>query len=464
MKSVSQLAEAIQRVLTTRAKALERETGFVQRSTAQLDGPSFAQTTVLCWMDEPEASYSQLQHVAASLGVPVSNQALEQRFGPASARFMQRLLEEAVGEVVSSQAQAPELIGRFNGVYLQDGSLITLPAQLAQGWPGWGGNTPQAGQSSMRVQVRLELAQGKMQGPWLQAGRQAERSGPAVQKPLPKGCLYNVDSGYFTLKEMRHHDQQGHFWLTQAKSHLKVYDRSGRCWDLLDLLEAQGTDRIDLEVQAGVKERVPMRLLAVRLSPQQVQARRERANTSWESKPKGCRPPGKGRRSAQGQRQRWRKNRRVSPARQRLMEWTVLLTNVAPELLSLDEALVLARCRWQIELLWKLWKAQGKLDIWRSMKPYRVLTEVMAKLLGLLITHWLTVLGCWQAPNRSLVKAKQVVEWMAPGLALALTGEVTMQRVLERTLSTMQRGCTVTSRRKRPATFQLVDHPQLNSS
>ena len=208
MKSVSQLAEAIQRVLTTRAKALERETGFVQRSTAQLDGPSFAQTTVLCWMDEPEASYSQLQHVAASLGVPVSNQALEQRFGPASARFMQRLLEEAVGEVVSSQAQAPELIGRFNGVYLQDGSLITLPAQLAQGCPGWGGNTPQAGQSSMRVQVRLELAQGKMQGPWLQAGRQAERRGPAVQKPLPKGCLYNVDSGYFTLKEMRHHDQQ----------------------------------------------------------------------------------------------------------------------------------------------------------------------------------------------------------------------------------------------------------------
>src|SRR5437660_12922856 len=110
MSTLSQVAEAIQTVLTRYAKDMERETGFVQRSTAQLDGPSFAQTTVLCWMDEPEASYSQLQHVAASLGVLVSNQALEQRFGPASATFMRHLLEAAVGQVISSEAQAPELV------------------------------------------------------------------------------------------------------------------------------------------------------------------------------------------------------------------------------------------------------------------------------------------------------------------------------------------------------------------
>jgi hypothetical protein len=281
MKSVSQLAEVLQTVLTTRAKDIERETGFVQRSTAQLDGPSFAQTTVLCWMDEPEASYSQLQHVAASLGVRVSNQAVEQRFGSASAAFMQRLLEEAVGQMISREAHVPELLRRFNGVYLQDGTLISLPPELAEAWPGWGGNTPEAGQSSLRVQVRLELGQGELQGPWLQAGREAERSGPAVEKPLPVGCLYNVDSGYFTLTEMRRHDQEGHFWLTQAKANVKVYDQRGQCWDLLDLLEAQGTDRIDLQVQAGVKERVPMRLLAVRLSPEQVKERRKRANTQW---------------------------------------------------------------------------------------------------------------------------------------------------------------------------------------
>ena len=90
-----------------------------------------------------------------------------------------------------------------------------------------------------------------------------------------------------------------------------------------------------------------------------------------------------------------------------------------------------------------------------------MLTEIFAKLLGLLITHWLTLLGCWQAPNRSLVKAKQVVQWMAPVLALALTGEVRMERVVQRIAATMQGGCTLNSRHKQPNTYQLVDNPKL---
>jgi hypothetical protein len=69
------------------------------------------------------------------------------------------------------------------------------------------------------------------------------------------------------------------------------------------------------------------------------------------------------------------------------LDWTILLTNVPHELLSIDEALVLARCRWQIELCWKLWKQVGKVDTWRSAKPYRILTEIYAKLLGCVITR-----------------------------------------------------------------------------
>jgi hypothetical protein len=109
MSSISQVSDALKRVLTTHAKELERETGFVQRSTAQLDGPTFSQTTVFGWMDTPEASYPQLRHVAASLGVSVSSQAVEQRFGVESASLLRELLQEAVGEVLSSEASAPEL-------------------------------------------------------------------------------------------------------------------------------------------------------------------------------------------------------------------------------------------------------------------------------------------------------------------------------------------------------------------
>ncbi len=218
MSSITQVAEAMQRVLTKRAKELERETGFVQRSTAQLDGPTFAQTTVFGWMDTPEASYGQLRHVAASVEVPVSSQAIAQRFGSPSAELLRQLLQEAVGEVLCSEGRVPELLSRFNGVYVQDGTIISLPSELAEQWAGCGGSTPEAGQSSLRVQVRLDLAHGGMQGPWLQAGRAAERSGEAHETPLPEGCLYNVDTGYFTLSCERRRAMRSMCWCLWASA------------------------------------------------------------------------------------------------------------------------------------------------------------------------------------------------------------------------------------------------------
>ncbi len=465
MSSIPQVAEAMQTILTRRAEEVARETKFVQRDSAQLDGPIFVQTLVLCWMANAQASYTQLRHVAASLGVQVSNQAVEQRFGEASAALLKQLLTEAVTTVITQQGQSQEFFSRFNGVYLQDGTVIGLPESLASEWPGCGGSTPEAGKSSLRVQARLDLASGGLQGPWLQAGRACERSGEAMSTPMPTGALWNVDMGYFTLKEMRKQDQAGHFWLTQAKAALTLLDQRGQIWDLLAFLEAQGADRIDLEVRVGKGERLPVRLLAVRVSPEEAKSRRERANKYAKSQHKGCQVKGKSRGCKSKKRpQPQRKRKKVSPARLRLANWTIVLTNVPPSQLSVEEAMVLLRCRWQIELLWKLWKQHGQLDTWRSEKPMRILTEIYAKLIGLLIQHWLTILGCWQAPNRSLVKAHQVVQWMTPGIALAFAGLLPLPAVLQCTTEVMASGCCIDSRRSRPNSYQLVANPQLNSS
>lgn len=204
-----------------------------------------------------------------------------------------------------------------------------------------------------------------------------------------------------------------------------------------------------------------MRLIARRVSPQRAKQRREAANGSLEGQPKGVQRPNAKKRQPSDTRPRQRKHRRTSPARLELLEWTILITNVPTALLSVEEALVLARCRWQIELCWKLWKQCGKLDTWRSAKPYRILSEIYAKLLGLLITHWLTLLECWQAPNRSLDKARQVAQWMAPVLAFGVAGVVALDAMVARTAHTMGGGCTVNARRKRPATYQLVANPKL---
>ena len=458
MSSISQVSETMQTILTSRAKALERESGFVERSTAQLDGPIFSQTTVLTWMQNPDASYSQLRHTAASLGVHVSNQAIEQRFGQASVQLVHALLQETIGQAISSEASAPELLARFNGVYLQDGTVISFPSSLAKPWPGG------SQEAALRVQGRLELGSGSLSGLWLQAGREPERSGPAITTPLPVGSLFHGDMNYFTLGEMRQRGEQGQSWLTQAKATLTLIDQRGQCWDLLSFLRAQKGEVVDVELFVGKRERLAVRLIAVRVSPEEAKRRRQRAQERITHPPKGCQAPLPGKRKPKEQRKGKRKGKKISAARLRLADWTIMLTNVPKAQLSVQEALVLLRVRWQIELLWKLWKQHGKLDTWRSYKPERILTELYAKLLGLIFTHWHTLLGCWQAPNRSLLKAKQVVQWMTPCLALALTGVVPVPTVVERTAQMMQTGCTINSRRKRPNTYQLLADPRLVGS
>src|SRR5256714_13547797 len=114
MDSIARLSELAQRFLVEGPKELERPRGFVKRSTAQLDGPKFVQMCVLGWMNNASASYSQLNHVVASLGPHVRNQASEGRFGPASSKLVRHLLEEATGQLLQGQGVEDRKSTRLN--------------------------------------------------------------------------------------------------------------------------------------------------------------------------------------------------------------------------------------------------------------------------------------------------------------------------------------------------------------
>lgn len=461
MSSISQsreVSEAMQQVLIERAKQVERSTGFVQRSSAVLDGPMFVQTTTLTWMHQADAGYTALQQTAASLGANVSQQAIEQRFSSASVALLREVWQAGIGQLLSSEPSSVELLSRFAGVYLQDGTVISLPDGLQEQWPSGG---PEGQQAGMRVQVRMQMQTGQLAGMWVQPTQEAERSGEAISTPLPQGSLFLADSGYFTLQGMRERSQAGQFFLTQAKASVRLRDERGLWWDLPRFLSKQPEGEVDVRVVLGKREQVPVRLIAVRLSEEQANRRRARAGACITHPPKGCQAQRVGEPKSQGQRQGKQKHKRVSPARLRLADWTILVTNVPQEQVSVQEALVLARYRWQLELFWKLWKQEGKVDTWRSQKAERIETEIFAKLVGLLLTHWLTLIGCWASPTRSLVKAKQVVEWMTPCVALALAGVVSLEVVVQRTGQIMESGCQVDTRRHRPSAGQLIQHPKL---
>ena len=432
MATIPQVARVLQTVLGPVAERAARATGFVRRAS-KLTGARFVQTLVFGWLAQPQARLSQLAQTAATLGVAITPQGLDERFGAASADCLREVLEAAVQVVLAADPAAVPILHRFTQVAVQDCTTIALPAALAAAWPGCGGGTPAAGAAALKLGVRLDLACGQLQGPYVEAGRADDRAALAASPPLPPGALRLGDLGFFRLDELAAQDARGVYWLSRWQPGTALFTPDGQRHELLPLLAEAATPTVDLAVRLGVRQRVPARLLAVRVPQEVADQRRRRLRSAARDK-----------------------GRAVSAGRLALCAWTVFLTNAPPAQLALREALVLARARWQIELLFKLWKGHLRVDEWRSGNPWRILTEVYAKLLAAIVQHWLVLAGCWHHPDRSLVKAAQAIQAHALHLAAALDAHPRLCQALRVVMRCLAAAGRLNRRKSAPSTVQLL--------
>jgi hypothetical protein len=433
MEILSQVAKGMQGVLTEAADIIGRKTGFIKR-LRKLSGSGFVQTLVFGWLGNPDSTVEELCQTAAALDIDISPHGLNKRFTPEASDCLQKVLESTVSQVISNDPVAIPLLQRFNGVHIQDSSTVVLPDELAVIWPGCGGSTSQNTSSSLKLHLRLDLNTGSLVGPYLHSGKLHDMNPQIQWAELPTGALRIGDLGYYNLKEFKKMDSEGVYWLSRVKSNCVLYHHDKR-WGLLGLLQKHCKDRMDIQVLLGADERVPCRLLAVRVSDDV--ARLRRCKLISEAKDKG---------------------KPLSDKALELASWVVLGCSIPHEMLSLDEAFVLMRTRWQIELIFKLWKSHGCIDEWRTENPWRILCEVYAKLIVMLIQHWILLAGCWEYPDRSLFKAVKTIQKHAMNLACAFASGCAGR--LYEALKTIKRclsaGCRINKRRKNPGTYQLL--------
>jgi hypothetical protein len=198
----------VQTLLTTTAHALAYETGFVRRAS-KLTGAQFVQALVFGWLSAPQATVQQLAQMAGTVGVAISPQGLDQRFTPAAAQLLSRLLEVAVRQVVATDPVAIPLVQRCaGGVYVLDSSTIVLPDELAGCWSGGGGATAAHTAAAVKLQVQVDLLTGALRGPGVQEGRAPDRAAPQ-QTEFPSEALRLADRGYFCLEVFTALQEQG---------------------------------------------------------------------------------------------------------------------------------------------------------------------------------------------------------------------------------------------------------------
>lgn len=433
MATIPDLASAMQTVLGSIADAAARETGFVQR-TSKLTGAKFVQTLVWGWLANGDSTLEELSQMAISTGVQISPQGLDARFTPQAAACLAQVLAAAVQQLIRAEGGTPTLLDRFTGVYALDSTAIALPDELAECWAGCG-NGQGGSQATLKAQVRWELRRGTLEGPLLQPGRAHDRTSPLQDAPLPRGSLRLADLGYFSLGLFADLDRQGIYWISRLQMGTAVYDADRQPVELAKLLALRCENELDMPIRVGKGQDLACRLVAQRVPADVAEERRRKLHA--EARQRG---------------------QTVSAARLRLADWTFYITNAPVMLLALTEVFVLARLRWQVELLFKLWKSYGQIDTSRSAKPWRILCEVYAKLLAMLVQHWVLLTGCWQTPNRSLVKAAKLVAKYAYALASVFQDCSALSAMLTHVVACLAHGCRMNSRRKEPNSYQLLAH------
>ena len=433
MTSRAYVETAMKEILNERADVLAKDSGAIQR-VRKFGGADLLHTLVFGWLQHPDASLEMLSSTAAIRAVDVSDTAVHKRFTSACADFLHAVLEALLSVVVQAdEVVPPKVLRHFAAVVMEDSSTIALPDELAQCWRGCGGNQTHTS-AALKLHVRWDLQSGRLWGPALTEGRCSDHRSPLAHEDLPEGSLYVADLGYFSVAEIAQRQRQHLFTLTRYQAATVLLDVKRGRLNLWQVLPQRVGQMKEMRVRVGVQEQLPMRLLLLRV-PKDI-ADKRRQDLLADAK---------------------RRQQAISPETLRLADWTILLTDAPVKRLPFQAALILLRERWQMELLYKLWKQYARVDEWRTANSWRVLCELYAKLIGVLLQHWLMVLFAWQDAQRSLVKLAQVVRDCAGSLMEALAGERSLASVLRLIERRMGSGCQMNKRKKHPNSAQLLE-------
>jgi Transposase DDE domain len=430
---LTRVAACLQVLFTLTAETLGKTTSFIKRQR-KLTASAFAQTLVFQWMARPKATLESM-----ALELDVSPQALQQHLGPEAEAFLLALLREALSKALKVPPQALGLLDRFGSAIIEDTTVVKLPPLLADRFPSCGGGTGAGeGAAALKALIRWNLVTGELLALTVHAGRTSDQTLAAAAGDLPQRCLHLADMGFFNTQRWLAYGAE-QFWISRVPTRTQVLWQGA--WHALGTVLGHVTEAVfDENVQLVGTTGLPCRLV-VRRCPEEVANRRRQKLREYTRRKKGREP---------------------SVEQLELCAWLVYATNVPVALLSVKEVWVVYRCRWQIELLFKRAKQLAGWGFSWGRSSVRILVELHAKMLGLVVLHWGTLLGGGPLSGVSSWKRVKAVQDIAQRLQDSLAhGPEAVADVLANLAKRLSRIRPYAKSRKKPGTRQLLFKPGL---
>ena len=436
MKIIARVGDALQQVFGEIAESAGEASGVIRRRR-KFTALSLAKTFVLGFLQNSQASDEDLAQMAAQCGAEVTPQAIDQRHTPALVRFLEALLRRAAQVVVGSDRALAPLLKRFTSVTVLDSSTISLPDSMQEQFPGCGGSYG-SGAAAMKLQTELDLRSGALSHVQIEAGRHPDGASSRQDARRGKGSLRIADLGYFNVAVFAAMATASEYFLSRLQFGTAVGLPDAPAMELLSWLRRQSSGFVDRPIWLAKGHALACRLIAWRLPPEQANRRRQKL------------------------RQDTVRKRGQEPIAERLAwcDWTILVTNVPPQLLTPAEGAVLYRARWQVELLFKRWKSQDLVAVLSGSTAVRQMVRVWSRLIAALLQHWLLVAAAWGDPTKSWSKVCEAIRQFVSRIIAALDRRSELESVLTDLVRTVARTCR-RNKRTKPGTLELLNDVQL---
>ena len=315
-------------------------------------------------------SYNQMAiEVKSGFGIDISKQGIDQRFNEGALKYIQSLISEVLSTQVS---QAIEIgwLKLFNRVIIKDSSKFDLASRLKNKLPGFGGS---ASEAAACIQYEFEIKTGQTNDLTITpANRPDSKDALATMGSVMKGDLTIRDLGYFALKYFTTAKKAGAFFISRLNTKIIVYVMKGNEFEelsfgqLYQMMKENHIDRLEKEVYIGKDEKFPVRLI-IELMPDEVFNTRMQKVNKFNKK----------------------KGYQTSMDYSNRARFNLFISNIPLEMIDGEAIAKIYKIRWQIELVFKIWKSIFGLDNITPMKYERLMCTLNARLL-LVLVNWET--------------------------------------------------------------------------
>ena len=343
---------------------LARITGFTRRTGGKIDGFKFLDTLLFANFNHKDLSLNGMsKYLNKKHDVEISKQSIDERFNENTLLFFRAVLEKAISISIPQDDEID--FTDFKTVRIKDSTSFQLPENMVEMYPGSGGS---ASKAAIRIQFEYDLKSEQIIDLSLHpfTTQDMTDAGLTLSAITPNELIIR-DLGYVKIDYLRQIKKQGAFYLNRLQSGTKVYEMiDGEYveidfWKLYKRMKSKNFIRIDRVVYIGKNEKFETRMIIERLPDAEYQERLRKANAK--AKKNGT---------------------KISTDNKAKMGLNLFVTNTE---VPGNQVRFLYTLRWQIELMFKIWKSIGEIDQVKKMKVERFEACLLVKLLWVVI-NW----------------------------------------------------------------------------